>query len=72
MTAPMGEVAVEGVQPATQADNRPAVVAALMLTIGLAAIDATIVATAVPQIVADLGGFRSSPGSSRSTCSRRR
>lgn len=28
-----------------------------MLTVGLAAIDATIVATAVPQIVADLGGF---------------
>lgn len=42
---------------ATQADNRAAVVAALMLTIGLAAIDSTIVATAVPQIVADLGGF---------------
>ena len=53
----MGEVAVERMQSATQADNRPAVVAALMLTIGLAAIDATIVATAVPQIVADLGGF---------------
>ena len=42
---------------ATEADNRGAVVAALMMTIGLAAIDATIVATAVPQIVADLGGF---------------
>src|ERR1044072_2448860 len=42
---------------ATAADNRAAVVAALMLTIGLAAIDSTIVATAVPQIVADLGGF---------------
>jgi EmrB/QacA subfamily drug resistance transporter len=42
---------------ATQADNRGAVVGALMLTIGLAAIDSTIVATAVPQIVADLGGF---------------
>src|SRR5690242_3079887 len=42
---------------ATRADNRGAVVAALMLTVGLAAIDATIVATAVPQIVADLGGF---------------
>ena len=57
MTAAMGEVAVERMHSATQADNRPAVVAALMLTIGLAAIDATIVATAVPQIVADLGGF---------------
>ena len=42
---------------ATQADNRAAVVSALMLTTGLAAIDSTIVATAVPQIVADLGGF---------------
>jgi EmrB/QacA subfamily drug resistance transporter len=42
---------------ATQADNRAAVVAALMLTTGLAAIDSTIVATAIPQIVADLGGF---------------
>ena len=28
-----------------------------MLTVGLAAVDSTIVATAVPQIVADLGGF---------------
>ncbi|HET7567197.1 MAG TPA: MDR family MFS transporter [Gaiellaceae bacterium] len=42
---------------ATEADNRGAVVAALMLTVGLAAIDSTIVATAIPQIVADLGGF---------------
>jgi EmrB/QacA subfamily drug resistance transporter len=44
-------------ESATQAEHRGAVVAALMLTIGLAAIDSTIVATAVPQIVADLGGF---------------
>ena len=42
---------------ATQADNRKAVVAALMLAVGLAAVDATIVATAIPQIVADLGRF---------------
>jgi multidrug resistance protein len=42
---------------ATEADNRVPVVAALMLTVGLAAIDSTIVATVVPQIVADLGGF---------------
>jgi len=41
----------------TEAERRGAVVAALMLTVGLAAIDSTIVATAVPQIVADLGGF---------------
>src|SRR6185437_3819314 len=54
----MAELTLEPVSaPGTEADNRGAIVAALMLTIGLAAIDATIVATAVPQIVADLGGF---------------
>ncbi|MFZ3498086.1 MFS transporter [Streptomyces sp. 5.8] len=36
---------------------RKAVVAALMLTMGLVALDSAIVATAVPQIVGDLGGF---------------
>ncbi|MEU9475361.1 MFS transporter [Streptomyces sp. NPDC048191] len=36
---------------------RGAVVAALMLAMALAALDATIVSTAVPQIVGDLGGF---------------
>jgi EmrB/QacA subfamily drug resistance transporter len=40
---------------------RTLVVAALMLAIGLAAIDATIVATAIPQIVGDLGGFHQFP-----------
>ncbi len=40
---------------------RGLVVAALMLTIGLAAIDSTIVATAVPQIVGDLGSFSQFP-----------
>ncbi|AXE86466.1 MFS transporter [Streptomyces sp. Go-475] len=38
-------------------DRRGAVVAALMLSMALAALDATIVSTAVPQIVGDLGGF---------------
>lgn len=38
-------------------DKRGAVVAALMLSMALAALDATIVSTAVPQIVGDLGGF---------------
>jgi EmrB/QacA subfamily drug resistance transporter len=52
----MAELTIEQVS-ATEADNRGAIVAALMLAIGLAAIDGTIVATAVPQIVADLGGF---------------
>jgi multidrug resistance protein len=37
--------------------GRGAVVAALMLSMALAALDSTIVATAVPQIVGDLGGF---------------
>jgi multidrug resistance protein len=51
-------------QPATQQaaqrttpDRRGAVVAALMLAMALAALDSTIVSTAVPQIVGDLGGF---------------
>ncbi|GAB2873263.1 MDR family MFS transporter [Streptomyces deserti] len=38
-------------------DRRAAVVAALMLAMALAALDSTIVSTAVPQIVGDLGGF---------------
>ncbi|WP_328871900.1 MFS transporter [Streptomyces sp. NBC_00287] len=41
----------------TGPDRRGAVVAALMLSMALAALDATIVSTAVPQIVGDLGGF---------------
>ncbi|MCF3136631.1 MFS transporter [Streptomyces olivochromogenes] len=41
----------------TAASRRGAVVAALMLAMALAALDATIVSTAVPQIVGDLGGF---------------
>ncbi|MGW2616353.1 MFS transporter [Streptomyces sp. NPDC001500] len=43
-------------QPA-QAHRRGAVVAALMLSMALAALDSTVVSTAVPQIVGDLGGF---------------
>jgi EmrB/QacA subfamily drug resistance transporter len=45
----------------TSPGARGVVVAALMLSIGLAAVDATIVATAVPQIVDDLGGFHQFP-----------
>nr|WP_155053994.1 MFS transporter [Streptomyces blattellae] len=37
--------------------RRGAVVAALMLAMALSALDSTIVSTAVPQIVGDLGGF---------------
>ncbi|WP_229888392.1 MFS transporter [Streptomyces nitrosporeus] len=43
--------------PTDDRDRRRPVAAALMLVMGLAAIDGTIVATAVPQIVGDLGGF---------------
>ncbi|MEV0226534.1 MFS transporter [Streptomyces sp. NPDC050704] len=43
--------------PRAEARKRRAVVAALMLSMGLAALDSTIVSTAVPQIVGDLGGF---------------
>ena len=43
------------------AGARGLVVAALMLATGLAAVDTTIVATAVPQIVGDLGGFSQFP-----------
>jgi MFS family permease len=53
----MAELTIESTESATEAEHRGAVVGALMLSVGLAAIDATIVATAVPQIVADLGGF---------------
>nr|WP_326697938.1 MFS transporter [Streptomyces sp. NBC_01754] len=42
---------------ARAARARRPVAAALMLGMGLAAVDGTIVATAVPQIVGDLGGF---------------
>ncbi|WP_416979152.1 MFS transporter [Streptomyces sp. T028] len=41
----------------TGAHKRGAVVAALMLSMALAALDSTVVSTAVPQIVGDLGGF---------------
>ncbi|MGW0824024.1 MFS transporter [Streptomyces sp. NPDC002845] len=44
-------------QQPTGIDKRGAVVAALMLAMALAALDSTIVSTAVPQIVGDLGGF---------------
>ncbi|MET7653260.1 MULTISPECIES: MFS transporter [unclassified Streptomyces] len=42
---------------ATAPRGRGAVVAALMLSMALAALDSTVVSTAVPQIVGDLGGF---------------
>ncbi|MFI2434778.1 MFS transporter [Streptomyces sp. NPDC018693] len=47
----------DGAAPRTGTDRRGTVVAALMLAMALAALDATVVSTAVPQIVGDLGGF---------------
>ncbi len=41
--------------------ERGPILTAIMVTTGLIAIDATILATAVPTIVGDLGGFRSFP-----------
>ncbi|WP_327594594.1 MFS transporter [Streptomyces chartreusis] len=49
--------AIPDTAPRAATDKRAAVVAALMLAMALAALDATIVSTAVPQIVGDLGGF---------------
>lgn len=40
-----------------QKTNRPLVLVALILSMFMAAIEGTIVATAMPNIVADLGGF---------------
>ncbi|MFE3856196.1 MFS transporter [Streptomyces griseorubiginosus] len=55
---------VDDIRPAVGESARPVsthrrgpVVAALMLAMALAALDSTIVSTAVPQIVGDLGGF---------------
>ncbi|MFF1686345.1 MDR family MFS transporter [Streptomyces sp. NPDC058254] len=53
-----GATSQAGTQAGTGKDRRRgAVVAALMLSMALAALDSTIVSTAVPQIVGDLGGF---------------
>jgi EmrB/QacA subfamily drug resistance transporter len=41
----------------TPRDRRSRVLVALMLTMALVAMDTTIVATAIPQVVGDLGGF---------------
>ncbi|MFJ4472712.1 MFS transporter [Streptomyces sp. NPDC089424] len=48
---------VRGAAERTATGRRGAVVAALMLAMALAALDSTVVSTAVPQIVGDLGGF---------------
>ena len=51
----------EQVPAAGGPDERRPVLFALMLTMGLAALDSTIVATAIPSIVRDLGGFSQFP-----------
>jgi len=40
-----------------QGDHRTRILVALMMTMALIAMDTTIVATAIPQVVGDLGGF---------------
>ena len=57
-TSPAGERAVTGV--GFRSDRGP-VLAAVMLCTGLVALDSTIIATAVPSIVRDLGGFAQFP-----------
>jgi len=59
-------VSVSGQQRASRAEvglrsERGPILLAVMLSIGLVAIDSTILATAVPAVVADLGGFTSFP-----------
>ncbi|MER5895231.1 MFS transporter [Streptomyces sp. NPDC001876] len=56
-TGPAAGPGYGGTGTAASDRSRRPVVAALMLGMALAAIDGTIVATAVPQIVGDLGGF---------------
>ena len=51
----------KGVVDSAPVQHRGQVLAALMVATALAALDATIVATAVPSIVADVGGFASFP-----------
>ncbi|HVW88334.1 MAG TPA: MFS transporter, partial [Gaiellaceae bacterium] len=51
----------EAVVDSVPAAHRGQILAALMVATGIAALDATIVATAVPPIVADVGGFSSFP-----------
>ncbi|MER5884671.1 MFS transporter [Streptomyces sp. NPDC001941] len=53
----MTEAITGAATPATAPRGRGAVVAALMLGMALAALDGTVVSTAVPQIVGDLGGL---------------
>src|SRR5665213_3208508 len=51
------DAAVAAVTPVVDLMRRRWILAALMMTMMLAAMDITIVSTAIPQIVGDLGGF---------------
>lgn len=53
----MKDAAAVPANPAPDAAQRRWILAALMMTMMLAAMDITIVSTAIPQIVGDLGGF---------------
>ncbi|MFF3687390.1 MFS transporter [Streptomyces sp. NPDC002187] len=55
--AAAGTTGPDDARAAPAGRRRGAVVAALMLGMALAALDGTVVSTAVPQIVGDLGGF---------------
>lgn len=58
MSARIEPAGTQGAQPSGSfASNRTGVLLGLILTMGLAAMDTTIVGTAVPSIVRDLGGF---------------
>lgn len=54
---PAGPASAAARAPGAGAAPRTAVVAALMLTMALVALDSAVVSTVVPQIVGDLGGF---------------
>jgi EmrB/QacA subfamily drug resistance transporter len=49
------------IRPGSRGDPRRAVLIALMITLSLAALDSTVVTTAVPSVVHDLGGFNLFP-----------
>jgi len=48
--------------------GRAQVLVGLLFSVALIAIDSTIVSTAIPSIVRDLGGFRCFRGCSASSC----
>jgi hypothetical protein len=58
----MATVADAGVPPPVARERVLVVFSGLLLVMLLAALDSTIVATALPTIVGELGGWRTSPG----------